>query len=44
MEIFGKIAKQHQTTLVLVTHSLEIAQRAGRRIVLRDGKVASGYH
>jgi putative ABC transport system ATP-binding protein len=42
MEIFGKIAKQHQTTLVLVTHSLEIAQRAGRRIVLRDGKVASG--
>jgi putative ABC transport system ATP-binding protein len=42
MEIFGKIAEQQLTTLVLVTHSLEIARRAGRRIVLRDGKVVSG--
>jgi putative ABC transport system ATP-binding protein len=42
MEIFGKIAEQRLTTLVLVTHSLEIARRAGRRIVLRDGKVVSG--
>ena len=39
MEIFVKIAEQHLTTLVLVTHSVEIAERAGRRIVLRDGKL-----
>jgi putative ABC transport system ATP-binding protein len=41
MEIFQKIAEQHLATLVVVTHSLEVAERAGRRIVLRDGKVVS---
>jgi putative ABC transport system ATP-binding protein len=39
MEIFRKIAEQRLTTLVVVTHNLEVAERAGRRIVLRDGKV-----
>jgi putative ABC transport system ATP-binding protein len=42
MEIFQKVAEQHLTTLVLVTHSQEIAQRAGRKIVLRDGRVVAG--
>jgi putative ABC transport system ATP-binding protein len=39
LEIFERVAEQRLTTLVLVTHSQEIAQRAGRRIVLRDGRV-----
>jgi putative ABC transport system ATP-binding protein len=43
MEIFGNIAEQHLTTLVVVTHSLEVAQRTGRRIVLRDGKVVADH-
>jgi putative ABC transport system ATP-binding protein len=41
MEIFERVAEQRLTTLVLVTHSQEIAQRAGRRIVLRDGRVVA---
>jgi putative ABC transport system ATP-binding protein len=39
MEIFRKIAEQRLTTLVVVTHNLGVAEKAGRRIVLRDGKV-----
>jgi putative ABC transport system ATP-binding protein len=39
LDIFGRIAEQRLTTLVVVTHSAEVAERAGRRIVLRDGRV-----
>jgi ABC-type lipoprotein export system ATPase subunit len=39
MEIFQEIAQQRLVTLVVVTHSAEVAERAGRRVVLRDGKV-----
>jgi len=39
MEIFQRIGEQRLATLVLVTHNLEFAERAERRIVLRDGKV-----
>ena len=42
MEIFQRIGEQRLATLVVVTHNLEIAERASRRIVLRDGKVVSG--
>jgi putative ABC transport system ATP-binding protein len=31
--------KREGTTLVLVTHDAEVASRADRKIVLRDGKV-----
>ena len=40
LEIFQRVAEQHLTTLVVVTHSSAVAERAGRRIVLRDGKIA----
>ena len=39
MDVFEKVAEQRLATLVVVTHNAEIAERAGRRIVLRDGKV-----
>jgi len=41
MEIFQEIAQQRLVTLVVVTHSAEVAERAGRRVVLRDGKVVA---
>jgi putative ABC transport system ATP-binding protein len=40
LEIFRRIADQHLTTLVVVTHSVEVAETAERRIHLRNGRVA----
>jgi putative ABC transport system ATP-binding protein len=40
MEVFQKIASESLTTLVLVTHSGEIARMAQREIRLRNGKIA----
>jgi ABC-type lipoprotein export system ATPase subunit len=37
--IFRRIAEERLTTLVVVTHSTEVAETAERRIHLRDGKV-----
>ena len=39
MALLEKIASQRRTTLLLVTHSEEIARRTARRIRLRDGKI-----
>src|SRR5262249_37578046 len=39
MALLEKIASQRRTTLLLVTHSEEIALRTDRRIRLRDGKI-----
>jgi ABC-type lipoprotein export system ATPase subunit len=39
LEIFRRIVEERLTTLVLVTHSTEVAETAERRIHLRDGKV-----
>jgi putative ABC transport system ATP-binding protein len=37
--LFEEIASQGQTTLIVVTHSSEVAQRARRRIAMRDGRI-----
>jgi ABC-type lipoprotein export system ATPase subunit len=37
LELLAKIASLRRTTLVVVTHSEEVANRADRRIRLRDG-------
>ncbi len=34
--------KESRTTLVLVTHSLDIAKMADRMIFLQDGRITSG--
>lgn len=39
MALLQKIASQRRTTLLVVTHSEEIARQAARRIRLRDGKI-----
>jgi putative ABC transport system ATP-binding protein len=40
LEIFQRIAEERLTTLVVVTHSTEVAETAERRIHLRNGTVA----
>jgi putative ABC transport system ATP-binding protein len=37
LEIFRRIADEHLTTLVVVTHSIEVAETAEQRIHLRNG-------
>ena len=39
MALLQKIASQRRTTLLVVTHSEEIARQTARRIRLRDGKI-----
>jgi putative ABC transport system ATP-binding protein len=39
MEALQKIASQHLCTMVIVTHSEEVARIPDRRIVMRDGKI-----
>ena len=40
MQLLEKIAAEHRTTLIVVTHNDEVAAIAPRRIEMRDGKVA----
>jgi ABC-type lipoprotein export system ATPase subunit len=40
LEIFRRIVDERLTTLVVVTHSIEVAETAERRIHLRDGREA----
>jgi putative ABC transport system ATP-binding protein len=40
LEIFRRIVDERLTTLVVVTHSAEVAEMAERRIHLRDGQIA----
>jgi len=37
--IFDEIAREKLTTLIIVTHSEEVARRADRQLVMRDGKL-----
>jgi len=41
MELLQKISSQHRTTMLVVTHSEEIARSTGRRIRLRDGQIVN---
>ncbi len=41
LESLLDLHREHQTTLVLVTHSAEIAHRADRVITMQDGRVIS---
>ena len=40
MELFISAAKEHSTTVVIVTHEPAIAEYADRTIVVRDGRIA----
>jgi len=39
MRLLGKIGAEQLTTLIVVTHSDEVARAASRRVEMRDGKV-----
>jgi len=39
MNVFKRIADDKLTTLIVVTHSVEVAKTASRRIEMRDGKI-----
>jgi putative ABC transport system ATP-binding protein len=39
MDIFQKLNQESRITVILVTHEMDIAAYAGRRVVFRDGKV-----
>jgi putative ABC transport system ATP-binding protein len=42
LELLLEYQKESHTTLVLVTHSIDIAKMADRMIVLQDGRIISG--
>ena len=39
MEIFARLRSEHETTIVLVTHDLEVASAADRTVFMRDGHI-----
>jgi len=43
MELLQKISSQRRTTMVVVTHSEEVARQTARRIRLRDGKILENH-
>jgi putative ABC transport system ATP-binding protein len=43
LALFQQIAREQMTTLILVTHSTEVAAAASRQIELRDGKVVNDH-
>ncbi|HEY2837777.1 MAG TPA: ABC transporter ATP-binding protein [Pirellulales bacterium] len=41
MELFLRLHREKQMTVVLITHDAEVARRAGRLIRIRDGRIES---
>ncbi len=39
MDIFHRLHKEQGKTIVLITHSAELAEETGRVVTLRDGEV-----
>ncbi len=44
MRVLGQIGNDKLATLIVVTHSPEVAQAASRRIEMRDGRIVSPGH
>ena len=41
LDLLGRVRAQREATLLLVTHNPEVAARASRHVVLRDGRLVS---
>ena len=41
MDLLTAAAREHGTTVILVTHDARVAAYADREVVVRDGKVAT---
>ena len=39
MDIFHKLNQEQKKTIVLITHSQELAQETGRIVTLKDGEI-----
>jgi ABC-type lipoprotein export system ATPase subunit len=39
MQLLEKIGREGLTTLIVVTHSSEVARAASRQVEMRDGKI-----
>lgn len=39
VELFGRLRREHGTTIVMVTHDDDVAAAADRTVVMRDGKI-----
>ena len=44
LELLNEIGRSEMTTLIVVTHSAEVAAAASRRIEMRDGRIVAGAH
>jgi putative ABC transport system ATP-binding protein len=44
LDLLQELRKEHRTTLILVTHSSQIARLADRTILLQDGRVSGESH
>jgi ABC-type lipoprotein export system ATPase subunit len=44
MDLLSRLQTEHRTTMVLVTHDLEVARHASRVIGMKDGKIVSETH
>lgn len=42
INILRKLAKEHERTVIIVTHNYNIAALADRKLVIRDGKIQEG--
>jgi putative ABC transport system ATP-binding protein len=43
IDIFQKLNKESQITIILVTHEPDIAKYAGRHVIFRDGKIIQDF-
>ncbi len=41
MRLLLELNSQHQTTLVIVTHDLNLAEQTGRKLQMRDGALVA---
>ncbi len=41
MQLLGKLHAEHRTTMVLVTHDIEVAENASRIVQMKDGRIIS---
>jgi putative ABC transport system ATP-binding protein len=44
LDLFGALHRDRGLTLVVVTHSPEVAERAGRVVWIRDGRLVKDEH
>jgi putative ABC transport system ATP-binding protein len=44
MDLLFGLQEQHGTTLLLITHDAELAERANRKLIMQDGQLHEATH